>query len=161
MKLKMFKAQARQIRNHMQQQRGVSLLEVLIAVLVLSVGMLGVAGLQTANIRNTQSAHQRTMAVLLASSMGERIRANATVAANGSFTLPLQCAKSSPGVSIQSIEQSNWISEIVDTFGAGGTSCGLVTYDGGTRTYTVTVQWDDSRALGGSTSMTITHVARI
>ena len=76
-------------RPGLKLQRGVSLLEVLIAVLVLSLGLLGVAGLQTANIRNTQSAHQRTMAVLLASSMAERIRANATAAVNGSFVLPL------------------------------------------------------------------------
>lgn len=148
---------ARQI----QRQRGVSLLEVLIAVLVLSVGLLGVAGLQTANIRNTQSAHQRTLAVLLASSMGERIRANAPAALNGSFVLPLQCSALPPGGSIQSIEQSNWTREIQSAFGGNGTSCGAVSYDQGTRTYTVTVQWDDSRALGGSTNMTITHVARI
>ncbi|WP_306522463.1 type IV pilus modification protein PilV [Rheinheimera sp.] len=142
-------------------QKGVSLLEVLIAVLVLSVGLLGVAGLQTANIRNTQSAHQRTMAVLLASSMAERIRANAAAAGNGSFVLPLQCTQLSAGASIQSVEQSNWLNEILTTFGDSGTSCGGVTYNAGTRTYIVTVQWDDSRALGGSTTMTITHVARI
>jgi type IV pilus assembly protein PilV len=147
--------------KQMKRQRGVSLLEVLIAVLVLSVGLLGVAGLQTANIRNTQSAHQRTMAVLLASSMGERIRANAVAAANGSFSLPLQCNTLTPGASIQSIEQANWIQEIQMAFGGSGTSCGGVTYDQGTRTYTVTVRWDDSRALGGIAAMTITHVARI
>lgn len=147
--------------RQIQRQRGVSLLEVLIAVLVLSVGLLGVAGLQTANIRNTQSAHQRTMAVLLASSMGERIRANAIAAANGSFVLTLQCNAISPGGTIQSVEHANWIAEIQSAFGGSGTSCGAVSYDQGSRTYTVTVQWDDSRALGGRTSMTITHVARI
>lgn len=142
-------------------QRGVSLLEVLIAVLVLSLGLLGVAGLQTANIRNTQSAHQRTMAVLLASSMAERIRANATAAVNGSFVLPLRCSAMSPGASIQSVEQASWLTEIMTAFGNSGTSCGGVTYNAATRTYIVTVQWDDSRALGGITTMTITHVARI
>lgn len=148
-------------QRQIQRQRGVSLLEVLIAVLVLSVGLLGVAGLQTANIRNTQSAHQRTMAVLLASSMGERIRANAVAAVNGSYTLSLQCNALSPGGTLQSIEHANWINEIQTAFGGAGTSCGAVSYDQGTRTYTVTVQWDDSRALGGRASMTITHVARI
>lgn len=67
----------------LKAQKGMTMLEVLIAVMVLSVGLLGVAGLQTTNLRNSQSAHQRTMAVLLASGMAERIRANRAVARTG------------------------------------------------------------------------------
>ena len=40
-------------------QRGVGLIEVLIAVLVLSFGMLGMVGLQTWSLRNNQSALER------------------------------------------------------------------------------------------------------
>jgi len=143
------------------KQSGVSLLEVLIAVLVLSVGLLGIAGLQTANLRNTQSAHQRTVAVLLATSMGERIRANPVMARTGAFVLPQTCTALSPGGSIQSIEHANWLTEIRTNLGTASTSCGRVSYLPATQTYTVDVFWDDSRAIGGRTDMNITHVVRL
>jgi type IV pilus assembly protein PilV len=142
-------------------QKGVSLLEVLIAVLVLSVGLLGIAGLQTANLRNTQSAHQRTVAVLLAASMSERIRANPTAAVAGLFVLGKNCTPLTAGASIESVEHANWMTEIQTNLGAVETSCGEVLYDAVTLTYTVNVYWDDSRAVGGQTDMNITHVVRI
>lgn len=145
----------------LQHQTGVSLLEVLIAVLVLSVGLLGIAGLQTANLRNTQSAHQRTVAVLLATSMGERIRANPIMARTGAFVLPQTCTELTPGGSIQSVEHANWLTEIRTNLGTASTSCGQVTYTPATLTYTVNVFWDDSRAIGGLTNMNITHVVRL
>ncbi|RVU41771.1 type IV pilus modification protein PilV [Rheinheimera riviphila] len=145
----------------LQRQTGVSLLEVLIAVLVLSVGLLGIAGLQTANLRNTQSAHQRTVAVLLAASMAERIRANPVAAAAGAFALTKNCKALSAGGSIQSVEHANWMTEIRTSLGTADTSCGEVTYVVATRTYTVNVFWDDSRAIGGLANMNITHVVRI
>lgn len=145
----------------LSSQAGVSLLEVLIAVLVLSVGLLGIAGLQTANLRNTQSAHQRTVAVLLAASMAERIRANPTAAIAGAFALTKNCKALSAGGTIQSVEHANWMTEIRTNLGSADTSCGQVQYDAPTRTYTVNVFWDDSRAIGGLANMNITHVVRI
>ena len=145
----------------LRDQAGVSLLEVLIAVLVLSVGLLGIAGLQTANLRNTQSAHQRTVAVLLAVSMSERIRANPTAAIAGSFVLDKNCKELTAGGSIESVEHANWMTEIRTNLGDVESSCGEVLYDAATLTYTVNVYWDDSRAVGGQSDMNITHVVRI
>jgi type IV pilus assembly protein PilV len=145
----------------LRHQKGVSLLEVLIAVLVLSVGLLGIAGLQTANLRNTQSAHQRTVAVLLAASMAERIRANPTAALTGVFVLAKSCKALAAGGNIQSVEHANWMAEIQTSLGNVETSCGEVSYDNANRTYTVNVYWDDSRAIGGQTDMNITQVVRL
>lgn len=55
---------------------GFTLLEVLIAVVVLSIGLLGLAGLQTTGLRNNQDAFARTVATTLANDMADRIRAN-------------------------------------------------------------------------------------
>lgn len=60
------------LRNH----AGFTLLEVLIAVVVLSIGLLGLAGLQTTGLRNNQDAYARTVAATLANDMADRIRAN-------------------------------------------------------------------------------------
>lgn len=147
--------------NSLQRQRGISLLETLIAVLVLAIGLLGVAGLQTTNLKNSQSAHQRTMAVMLAGSMAERIRANAGVAATGAFALSKTCSNISLAGSIQNVERSQWVAEILLALGGAGTSCGEVNYDAGSRTYTIIVSWDDSRALGGSSAMDLRQQVRI
>jgi len=142
-------------------QRGMTMLEILIAVMVLSVGLLGVAGLQTANLRNSQSAHQRTMAVLLASGMAERIRANRTLALAGSFTLTKTCNALTTIGNIQQLEQKNWIDEIRASLGSVSTTCGEVTYSAGTRTYTVIVHWDDSKALGGRADMAVRNLVSL
>lgn len=60
-----------------QQARGVSLVEALVALVVLSVGMLGIAGLYVESVRNGRTALLRTQAVSLVADMGDRIRANA------------------------------------------------------------------------------------
>ena len=59
-----------------RQQAGFSLLEVLIAVLVLSIGLLGLAGLQTYSLQNNQSALNSSHATVLAQDMIDSIRAN-------------------------------------------------------------------------------------
>lgn len=57
-------------------QSGFSLIEVLIALVVLAVGLLGLALLQTMNLRYTKSAEQRTKAVNLASAILDTMRTN-------------------------------------------------------------------------------------
>lgn len=57
---------------------GFSLIEALVTVLVFSIGMLGVAGLQLTAKKANYEAVQRTTATLLAEDMIERLRANAS-----------------------------------------------------------------------------------
>jgi len=67
------------------RQSGFTLLEVLVAILVLSIGLLGLAGLMASSIRNNHSAYQRTQATWLAYDMIDRMRvnrANAITSAN-------------------------------------------------------------------------------
>ena len=59
-------------------QRGFTLLEVLIALLVLSIGLLGLAALQTVGMRSSQMANMRTLATQIAYDMTDRMRANQT-----------------------------------------------------------------------------------
>lgn len=55
---------------------GASLLEVLIAMLIFSFGMLGLAALQTYSVKANQSANSRSQATALANTMLDNIRAN-------------------------------------------------------------------------------------
>lgn len=56
--------------------KGVSLVETLVALVVLSVGMLGIAALYIESLRAGRSALSRSLAVTLAADMADRIRAN-------------------------------------------------------------------------------------
>lgn len=62
------------------QMGGFTLVEVLITIVVLSVGVLGVAALQVTTMRASQSAYFRTQAASLAQQMVDTIRANRTAA---------------------------------------------------------------------------------
>ena len=55
-------------------QTGSSLLEVLVAVVVLSIGLLGLAGLQMTSIKGSHSAYMRSQATLLAYDLADRAR---------------------------------------------------------------------------------------
>ncbi len=61
-----------------RRQRGFSLIEVLVALLVLAIGLLGLAGLQTLGLKFNTQSYQRTQAVLNAYDIVDRIRANAS-----------------------------------------------------------------------------------
>lgn len=63
-------------KNARRHQTGVSLIEVLIAVLVLAVGFVGYAAMQMLGIRTNNEALYRTQAMALAESMAERMYAN-------------------------------------------------------------------------------------
>ena len=58
------------------RQRGFSLIEVLVALFVLSIGLLGLAGLQTLGLKFNTQSYQRTQAVLNAYDIIDRMRAN-------------------------------------------------------------------------------------
>lgn len=55
---------------------GFAMLEVLITIVVIAIGLLGLAGLQATGLRNNHSAHLRSVATQLASDMADRMRAN-------------------------------------------------------------------------------------
>jgi len=63
------------------EQSGFSLLEVLVALLILSVGLLGLAGLQGRGLRDNNQALVRSRAVQCAEDILDRMRANRTNAA--------------------------------------------------------------------------------
>ncbi|WP_227370299.1 type IV pilus modification protein PilV [Halomonas sp. M20] len=60
----------------MSKQQGIGLIEVLVALLLLSVSLLGLGMLQINTMQHQRSSYNNTMAQLLAVDMAERIRAN-------------------------------------------------------------------------------------
>ena len=62
-------------------QRGFTIVEALVALVILAVGMLGIASLYVTTLRASGSAASRMQAINLASDLGDRIRANRTAEA--------------------------------------------------------------------------------
>jgi len=76
-------------------QRGVSMTEALVALVVLSVGMLGIAGLFIESLRANRSATSRMHAVNLVNEMTDRILANRL--AGNAYALPAGVAPADKG----------------------------------------------------------------
>ena len=67
---------------------GFSLLELLVTLVVLSIGLLGLGLMQTTGLGLTKTAYARTQAMMLASDIADRIRSNEASAANYVGTRP-------------------------------------------------------------------------
>lgn len=79
------------------RQRGVSLIEVMMAVLIFSIGLIGLAGLMVMATRSNHAAYLRTQVVFLANTMANRMSANPAGIWNGSYNLTYPVAAAAPG----------------------------------------------------------------
>jgi type IV pilus assembly protein PilV len=64
-----------------------TLIEALVSLLILSIGLLGVAGLQMQALRSNHGAHLRSQATVLAHDIADRMRANRTAALDGDYVV--------------------------------------------------------------------------
>lgn len=118
---------------------GFTLLEVLIAILVLAIGLLGLAGLQVAGLRADHSAFHRSQAVMLAYDILDLLRANRQDARDGAYNLPLD-ADAPTGSSRSAQDLNRWLAELANRLPQGDGAVTVVN-----DLVTITVQWDDSR----------------
>lgn len=134
---------------------GFTMMELLVAILVLSVGLLGLASLQTTGLRHNNSAWQRTLATELAEDMADRIRANPQAAGQGYYDhvvpgkhvdcLTLATGCSSPKA-VADADAAQWYAALAARLPGGtGTVTGSAIAGGKARRYLVRVMWDDER----------------
>lgn len=134
--------------------RGIGLIEVLVSVLILGVGLLGVAALQSFALRGGQSSLESSQGVMQATSIIEAMRANSANAA--SYNMAMTCAVPAGG-SLAQNDLRDWITGLKGTMGtaADTTTCGQIA--GCPGACVVTVRWDDARAGGGATRSVTTR----
>lgn len=138
-----------------KRQRGISLIEVLVAVVVLAIGALGLAGLQVRALKGGQSSVQRSQAVILSNFMFDSLRADRQNAVN--YTMAQTCAVPNGGSRMNNA-QRDWIQGLKDTLGDADTTCGQINCvaDGNDTLCTVSVIWDDTSAGGSATETLVT-----
>lgn len=125
---------------------GFSLVEVLVALLVLAIGLLGLAALQAQGLRFNHDAYVRTQATNLAYDIVDRMRVNnANVAA---YTAGDPGAACDPLVAGATMDLNCWYRGLAASI-PGGT--GLITANATANFYDVTVRWVDRtrRDFGG------------
>lgn len=127
----------------LHRARGVSLIEVLVAVVILSIGLLGLAGLQAGGMRVGQGAMYRGLAAQYAYDMADRMRANMAAAKAGQYSLSLGATfpVTLSGGALVTIDVNDWMTRMRAALpGADG----AISVNGDTAT--IRVQWDDRRA---------------
>ncbi len=151
----------------LNQARGFTLIEVLIAMLVLSIGIMGVAGMQVTALKSLQSSHSYGMAALLANDIADRMWVNqAQVLANAynhtaADNNPPDCvANTCSTAQMAAYDISQWQQQMKGYTTADDTvvpamlplSSGAVARVGTTTSFTISVRWDDDHS--GSTGTT-------
>ncbi|HEY5673447.1 MAG TPA: type IV pilus modification protein PilV [Malonomonas sp.] len=149
-------------------QRGFTLIEVLVALLILSVGLLGVAGMQISGMKGNHNAFLRSQAQQYAYEMLDMMRANRTAAINGGYNLaPFGAVPAVPAIdTLADQDIREWLTGVTGFSNpASGLPGGLgsiaVAANGdNTWTVTITVQWAEGR-LADDAAPSVTVVSKL
>ena len=125
---------------------GFTLVEALVALVVLSIGLLGVAALQFTSLKTNHGSATRTQAVYLAYDIIDRMRANPAAANSNGYDIALGVTPTAGTVAGDDLVA--WKKNITNSLPAGSTTAadGSVKLDPGTNLVTVRIVWDDSHA---------------
>lgn len=143
---------------------GFSLIEVLISLIILSVGLLGIAAMVSESLKSKDSSYYRSQALDYAAAIVDRMRANRSMATANAYDVNFNGTGSNAGAptdyctttacsssQLASVDLVEWQTEIgaaLPAFSDGTLASGqIVTTTVGQMTQVnVTVQWNDSRA---------------
>lgn len=131
------------------RSKGFSLVEVMVSVLILSIGLLGVAAMQATSLKNTQSSMERSQAVIHSYAMIDSMRANVNAARGNLYNVGWTCAAPAQ-TNLVTRDIADWInglrvnSNLKD--GCGRITCAL-------NVCTVEVRWNDSRGSGNAAAL--------
>ena len=127
--------------------RGLTLVEILVSLVVLSVGLLGLAAMQTTSVKFTTSAYQRTQATALAYDLIDRMRGNRLAALNNDYNVAFQSPVPACGAfdgtgTLRDQDIKAWRNAIACRLPQGTGSVTRVNDE-----FTIAIQWDDSQGI--------------
>ena len=141
----------RHLSNSIQRRsaQGFTLVEVLIALIVLSVGMLGIAGLYLHSIQAGRTSVFRHHAINLAGDIADRIRANPSAGVNyqatGKDNSCMTGTKSCSPLQMAENDIEIWDTQAQDTLPNGQVTIAFTdTGAGNPDTYQITLSWTEA-----------------
>lgn len=139
--------------NTKNSQHGFTLIEILIAIVVVSVGILGVAAMQTLGVRYTQNSYMLSIATQQAQDMAERIRSNPaemfntasgyynTITSAFGGTKPDCITTTCTSVQRAQLDHAEWTAKNTALFGQSGTVARV-----GGSSFQINISWNDIEA---------------
>lgn len=121
-------------------QRGMTLVEVLVTLVIISIGLLGVAALQLTSLRNNYDSYVRSQAAVLAGDILDRMRANRTAALSDAdpYTVDTK-AFTATGTPAQR-DITDWKATLAAQLPSG---VGSITRNDAAGTFTIVIQWGE------------------
>jgi type IV pilus assembly protein PilV len=138
------------------KMRGVGMIEVMFAVLLLGIGMMGIASMQSRVLRSSQGSMRRTQAVAESNAILDAMRANLAVARNNGYNMSMASAPCAPPAAgdLSANDRNWWIKSMQSAIGPD--TCGSVSC--AANICTIVVKWPDNRSSSGDS---LTTVARL
>jgi len=136
---------------------GFSLIEMLIALLVVTVGLLGMAGLQAYSLKNNTSAYHRSQANNRAYEILDMMRGNRPSGLAGDYDIALG-DPAPTGTSRANVDVAHWRNALaLSNVNPAGLPAGIGSIDCATNVpvCTIIVQWDDTRGAGSGATQQI------
>ena len=124
---------------HARAQAGVGLIEVLIALVILSLGMLGMAGLQMWSLKSNQGSMERGMAVMQTHTIADVMRAARSTATANGFDVAPNVAIGTGRTAYATAALTAWRLSLIENLGVDAT--GGVDCDGAR--CEITIEWQD------------------
>lgn len=111
-------------------QRGISLIESLVAIVVTALGILGMLGVQMRTLADTQNGVRRAQAIRLVENLSERIKVNPSplapavlatyqVSAPGPMATPPACTAACNPTQLAQFDIATWKQQVINTLPAG------------------------------------------
>jgi type IV pilus assembly protein PilV len=151
-----------------RNQSGVGLIEVLIAVLVLSIGFLGIAALQARSLSMNNSSMARNVATMDSYSILDAMRADLVNAQSGAYNTATPLAGNACPTTtgtLANAQLDQWCSQLAAGLGASASTTGNIDCTGSLGVCTITVTYDDSKSKSTATdttgTQTVTTVAML
>jgi len=137
-------------RKIFRGQRGDTMIEVLVTIIILAVGVLGAAALQVTTLKNLSTSHSASAAAIVADDFSERMRANPTAALADDYVhaaaldaFPNCETGACTSAELADYDIGTWWNQLTDVLPVGTAE---VTRIIGTTTFVLTVRWDEDRS---------------